>query len=225
MKILEMSQAERPREKLLDKGAGALGDAELLAILLRSGRRGESAIDMAHRLLSLVRGRLSGLFDCDPGYLAGMEGIGPSRASCLCAAFELGRRFMLERAGGGTPLSNAKEVYKRILPRLKAKGHEECWVILLDSRMMEIDSIRMTTGGRQGTIIDKSMVIRKAIEYGAASLILIHNHPGGDPRPSRSDIKETGQLRDACTACNLSLLDHIIVSDEHFYSFNEEKVY
>lgn len=225
MKISEMSEADRPREKLLALGGASLGNAELLAILLRSGRRGESAVEMAHRLLSLVGGRLTGLFECDAGYLASMEGVGPSRAAALLAAFELGRRFILESSGTGLLLPNAHRVYEYMLPRLKGLVHEESWIILLDAKMREIKSVKVSVGGRKATVMDKSLIIRKALECGAAALILVHNHPTGDPTPSKSDISETSQLQSACAACNIRLLDHIITADEHFYSFAEEKLY
>ena len=223
MKIMDMCEAERPREKLLARGAGSLGDAELLSVLLRSGRPGESAVEMAHRLLGRTGGRLCGLADCDPGYLAAL--VGPSRAAAIGAAFELGKRFILEARSPAVPLTNALLVYQRMLPRLKGLGHEECWILMLDDGLREIKAQRLAVGGRRATIIDKTMVVRSALENGAASLILVHNHPTGDPRPSKSDIAETAQLHTACAACNIKLQDHIIVADEHFYSFDEEKMY
>jgi len=225
MKISDMCEAERPRERLLAKGAEALGDAELLAILLRSGRPGESAVEMAHRLLGIVGGRLTGLFDCDAGYLASLGGVGPSRAAALAAAFELGRRFMQEKGNADEVLSGPQAVFARIHPRLKGLSREECWVILVDDKLREISTVRMTVGGRKSTVIDPSLIIRKALDAGASGVILIHNHPTGDPRPSRGDIRETGFLHDACNACGLRLQDHIIIGDEHFYSFKDEKMY
>ena len=223
MKILDMCEAQRPREKLLARGADTLSDAELIAILLRSGRRGESAVDMAHRLLALVHGRLSGFADCDPGYLAGLEGIGPSRASSLLAALELGRRLVTEESTGGSALTDPRHVFDRMLPRLKGLRHEECWIILLDRKLRELKTVRLTVGGGSSTTIDISIVIRHALEAGASGVILVHNHPSGDPSPSRGDIRQTGFLRDACSACGLDLYDHIIIADNCFYSFNSEK--
>lgn len=223
MKILEMCEAQRPREKLLARGAENLSDAELIAILLRSGRQGESAVDMAHRLLSLVHGRLAGFADCDPGYLAGLEGIGPSRASALLAALELGRRLIMEDSSGGVVYSDPRQVYDRMIPRLKGLQHEECWIILTDRKLQEIKTERLTVGGGSSTTIDIAGIIRHAMEAGASGIILVHNHPSGDPLPSRGDIRQTGFLQDACSACNLNLYDHIIIADTKFYSFNCEK--
>ncbi|MBO4475620.1 MAG: DNA repair protein RadC [Bacteroidales bacterium] len=225
MKISDMSEADRPREKLLRLGAESLGNAELIAVLLRSGRPGESAVEMAHRLLSLVGGRLTGLFECDSGYLASRPGVGTSRAAALVAAFELGRRFMLEAGDPQIALTNAQRVYQHMLPRLKGLTHEESWIILLDQKMQEIKTVKVSVGGRKATVMDKTLIVRKALEAGAQALVLVHNHPTGDPAPSRSDISETRLLQNACDACNLRLLDHIIIADEHFYSFVDEKKY
>ncbi|MBO4455531.1 MAG: DNA repair protein RadC [Bacteroidales bacterium] len=223
MKILEMCEAQRPREKLLARGADTLSDAELIAILLRSGRKGESAVDMAHRLLGLVDGRLSGFVDCDAGYLAGLDGIGPSRASALLAALELGRRLIQENNSGGIVYTDPQQVYDRMIPRLKGLRHEECWIILTDRKLRELKTVRLTVGGGSSTTIDISIIIRQALESGASGIILVHNHPSGDPLPSRGDIRQTDYLRDACSACSLNLYDHIIVADSKFYSFNTEK--
>ena len=225
MKIQEMTAAERPREKLLARGPESLGDAELLAILLRSGRHGESAVEMAHRLLGLAGGRLTGLFEWDSGYLASMEGVGPSRAAALGAAFELGRRFLQEQAPRTLPIRDPAQINSLMLPRLKGLGHEECWAILLDRKSLISKMVRMTTGGSRSTVMDIPAIIRIALENSASSIIMVHNHPNGSPQPSRQDIKETQTLRDACSACSLRLLDHIIISDHSYYSMSEEKIY
>ena len=225
MKISEMTESERPREKLLSRGPQALADGELLAILLRTGTRGEGVMELAQRLLNLTDGCLTGLFECDAEYLASLPGIGAPKATTLLAAFELGRRFMLEQGSSGEPVVSPSQIYSLMLPRLKGIGHEECWVVLLDRRSHPATVRRLTIGGGRGTIIDIPAIIKMGLSNGAASLVLVHNHPGGDPRPSSSDIRETSALRDACAACGLALLDHIIVADQHFYSFNEEKLF
>ena len=225
MRIKDLSEAERPREKLLARGAQALADGELLAILLRTGRKGESVLELAQRLLSLTDGRLTGLFDCDAGYLASIEGVGAPKAATLLAAFEFGRRFMLEQRELSEPVMNAQSVYEIMLPRLKGLTHEECWEILLDKKSRIIKIIRSTIGGSRDTSIDIPALVRNAMTYSARHIILVHNHPDGDPRPSAADIRETSSLRDAAASCSILLLDHVIVADEHYYSFNEEKMY
>ena len=225
MRVMDMSMAERPREKLMSKGAQALGDGELLAILLRTGRPGESVLELAQRLLSLTDGRLTGLFECDPGYLASMEGVGTPKAASLLAAFELGRRFMLEQSQQSEPILDSHSVYEIMRPRMKGLNHEECWEILLDRKSRVIKILRTTVGGSRGTSIDIPALVRNAMSYSAPHIILVHNHPDGDPRPSSADIRETAALRDAAASCSILLQDHVIITDEHFYSFNEEKMY
>lgn len=225
MRMMDMCEAERPREKLLARGAQALADGELLAILLRVGNKGESALEQARRLLSLTDGRLTGLFECDPGYLASLSGIGQPKAATLLAAFELGRRFLQEQTEPSEPISDPRMVYELMLPRLKGVAHEECWEILLDRKSKIIKVLRTTVGGSRTTVIDIPALIRNAMTYSASSIILVHNHPDGNPRPGAADIRETSALRDACASCSVMLLDHIIIADNKFYSFSEEKIY
>ena len=225
MRLMDMIEAERPREKMMARGAQALTDGELLAILLRTGRKGESVLDLARRLLSLTDGRLTGLFECDPGYLASIDGVGQARTATLLAAFELGRRFMLEQREESEPIRDSHAIFDIMLPRLKGLGHEECWEILLDRKSRVIKILRTTIGGSRGTSIDIPGLIRNAMTYSASHIILVHNHPDGNPRPSAADIRETSALRDAAASCSIMLLDHVIISDEHYYSFNEEKMY
>ena len=225
MKMHDMNESERPREKLLERGAEALSDGELLAILLRTGRPGESALDLSHRLLSLVGGKLSGLYECSPDYLCALDGMGPARGTALLAAFEIGRRFMQERGRDSPAIEGASQVFSLMQPRLKGLLREECWLMLLDSKMRMLKTAKLTVGSGKATVFDIPATVRIALENKAFGIIVVHNHPSGDPRPSRLDIRQTHSLRDACTACGLSLLDHIIVADEHFYSFSEEKMY
>jgi DNA repair protein RadC len=225
MTIKEMHIDERPREKLLARGPSALADGELLAILLRTGRRGESVLELAQRLLSLTSGRLTGLFECDAQYLASLDGVGGPKAATLLAAFELGRRFMTEQSSGNEPIADASQVYSLMLPRLKGIKREECWILLLDRKNCVTTVKCLTIGGRKGTIFDIPLIIKTALEEAASGIILVHNHPGGDPRPSNADIRETRALKDACITCGLSMIDHIVIADEHFYSFSEEKMF
>lgn len=226
MKFAEMNAAERPRERLLAKGAEALSEGELLAILLRSGRRGENALDMARRLLSEAGGSLTTLFEGGSELLSGVCGVGPSKAASLLAAFELGRRFVEEQGvGRGLEVRHSGQIFRRMLPRLKGLRHEECWIVLLDVRCRIIDIRRMTVGGGRKTIVDPQAIVRAALEKAASGIILIHNHPDGDPRPSEADIRETSAMRLAASSCSLNLLDHIVVADEHYYSFSDEVVY
>lgn len=223
MKISDMYSSERPREKLLERGAQALSNSELLAVLLRTGRPGESALDLAGRLLSLAGGRLGELFGLSADYLTSLPGVGPAGAASLLSAFELGRRFIQEQAPGARPVRSPAQIHALLHPRLKGLDHEECWLVLLNRKSLISKVVRLTLGGSGSTVIDIPAIIRSAMENGAASLILVHNHPSGDPTPSRQDIKETEALAAACRACSLKLLDHIIISDHSYFSMCEEK--
>lgn len=225
MKILDLCEKERPREKLLSKGPGALGDGELLAILIRSGKQGESALDIAQRLLSGSGGRLASLASLTAAQIAAVDGLGPGKACCIAAAFELGRRFMLEESTvRKTPIVTSSQVYSMMIPSLKGLTHEECWVLLLNQASYVIARRRLTVGGDASTVIDVRQIVRIALAEGATALILIHNHPTGNPRPSTADIRETEALKKACDACSISLFDHVIVCDDCHWSFAEERI-
>lgn len=225
MRISQMCSSERPREKLLSRGAEALGDGELLAILLRTGSPGESALDLAQRLLGLVGGKLSGLFECSPDYLAGLPGVGPARAASLVAAFEIGRRFMQEFPDPGTMISKSQQIHALLHPRLKGLKHEECWEVLLDRNHRFIKMMKVSVGSSRGTSFDVSAIVRNGLENNAWGIIIAHNHPSGSPRPSPTDIKVTNTLKAACLSCSMNFLDHLIISDQHYYSFCDEKMY
>lgn len=229
MKILEMPGAERPRERLLEVGPQALSGAELLAVLLRTGsggKNGESALETAAGLIAQCNGDILALSGMSAQALRSIRGIGTAKAATLLAAFELGRRFM--EAGsraGGKRIGSAVQAYEAIVSRLKGKTSEECWVMYLSRSGKLIRRERITEGDGNSTIVDTQRIIRMALECAAASLILAHNHPSGNPRPSAADVKNTKMLHDAASSFGIDLLDHIIVCDSGFYSFSEEKNY
>ena len=226
MKLSEMCEKERPREKLLLKGSESLSDGELLAILLRSGNPGENVNDLAQRLLSSVGGQLRLLFTTSPEVLCRTRGIGPAKASGLLAAFELGKRFVREQClQDRRPFVTARQVYDLMIPQLKGLDHEECWVLYLDASNCLVERRKMTVGGAQATVMDSGQIVRSAMERGARGIILVHNHPSGIPDPSSADIRQTELLHSALDACGLSLLDHVVVADYKFYSFADSRTY
>ena len=226
MKIKDLSADERPREKMLARGAGSLSDGELLAVLLRNGSRDESALELARRLLALAGGRLGVLFNLSQDKLRSLPGIGPCKAASVIAAFELGRRFLQEESSFvKTPLVNPRQIYDRMIPQLKGLPHEECWVLFLSEHQYLLDRIRASSGGGSSTVIDVRQIIRIALDKGASSLILVHNHPNGDPTPSRADIRHTDILRRGVSAVGLVLLDHVVVADDSFFSFADDRKY
>lgn len=226
MKIKDLSADERPREKLLARGPQALSDGELLAVLLRSGTREGNALDLARSLLGLAGGRLGALFNLPREKMSALPGIGPGKAACVLAAFELGRRFLQEESCvAKTPLVTSRGVWELMIPRLKGLQHEECWVLLLNDHNYLIDKILATSGGGRNTVIDVRQIVRMSLDRYASSVILVHNHPGGDPTPSRSDVSRTDDVRKAVRSVGLELLDHVVVCDDCFFSFSDDRMY
>lgn len=226
MKMKDICETERPREKMLSKGAVALGEAELLAVLLRSGTREIGVVELANRLLSLAEGSLVRLFSMTCAEMKTLSGIGTEKACSVMAACELGRRFLEEEARvSKTPLTTARRVYEIMIPTMKGMGHEEFWVLFLNKNNRLVGKQILSSGGVDSTVIDTRMVMKACVQKGACSIILVHNHPSGDPKPSHEDIKRTEALRKACSAFGVGLLDHVIVSDDCFWSFADDRLY
>ena len=224
MKMMDMSAGERPRERMLAQGAGVLSDGELLAVILRGGTASESALDLARRLLGECGGSLSGLSAMPVDRMLEIPGIGACKAAGIVAALELGRRFIREETlQPGLPVTGPAAVYEMMLPELKGLDHEECWAIFLDRSNRVLSRERLTSGGTASTVIDVRNIVHRALRKGAEGIILVHNHPGGNPHPSVEDIKNTASLRKAASACQLSLVDHVIFCDSSWFSFSEDK--
>ena len=213
MKLKDLPAEERPREKMLALGPEGLSNGELVAILLRIGAKGETALDQARRLLAAAGGTLSGLFALSGKGACAFKGIGPYKAASVMAALELGRRFLAEKpALQRTPLSCGRSVAEYMLPRLKGLDHEELWMIYLNVGNFPIDCQKMTSGGWASTSLDIKQIARAALERNASSLILVHNHPSGDCRPSAADLQFTKEILAALDLFGIRLLDHIIIT-------------
>ena len=220
-----MCRDEKPRERMLAKGAGALSDTELLAILLRTGRNGKNVIDMARELLLSGNGTLAGIADMSIERLKAISGIGPSKAVAIAAAFELGRRASLKAAlDSSGAISSPQKVFNIMQPITRDLDHEECWALFLNKANRLIAKEMISSGGLDSTIIDNRMIIRKAIDKKAAAVILVHNHPSGSALPSRADIAQTQALNRALKTCDLSLLDHVIIARDSYSSFADERM-
>lgn len=225
MKIHDLCPDERPREKLLARGASSLSDGELLAILLRSGTKNANVLDVARDLLKVADGKLTALARMSSSSLAGVDGIGLSKVATLQAAFELGRRLIDE--GNGivrTQIREPEAIYSIMIPRLKGLMHEECWVLFLDRAHHVIAREMLTSGGHTSTVIDNRMVIRRALELHADALVLVHNHPSGNPMPGKADVEMTGRLKKAASQFDISLIDHVVIADSSYFSFANESV-
>ena len=225
MKLKELNIEERPRERLIAKGSSALGNAELLAILLRTGSGNKNVLEMSHELLAAA-GSLTELSAMSIDKMQAIGGIGKNKAATVTAAFELGRRFAAE---GSRPhcsaITNASQIFSMMLPVLKGIDHEECWILYLNRANHILYKEKVSIGGLSSTTIDTNSILRKAIEKKADGIILVHNHPSGNPQPGRADVVETERLKKAAETFSISMLDHVIISDSGYYSFADQMFY
>ncbi|MBE6215468.1 MAG: JAB domain-containing protein [Bacteroidales bacterium] len=225
MRLKDLCRDEMPREKMLSKGCGALSDTELLAILLRVGRSGTNVIDMARELLRSGDGTLGTLAGMSAERLCRINGIGPGKAVTVAAAFELGRRAAVEKAGNlSERMSSPRKVFGLMQPITRDLDHEECWIILLNKANRVISREMISSGSIDSTIIDNKTIIRKAIDKKASALILVHNHPSGSALPSKADIDRTESLNKALKTFDIALLDHVIIAKSEYYSFADEQI-
>ena len=223
MKLKELCADERPREKMLDKGASSLSNAELLAIMLRTGTGRNNVLEVAQTLLRRVNGRLDDLAAMSVEVLCETTGIGPSKAVTLAAAFELGRRwFSEEGVAKRSKVSSPKDVFRMMYPLLKGLEYEECWAVYLNNANQCLGKDRLSTGGVDSTVLDSKILIRRACEKKATGVILVHNHPSGSAMPSVADINRTKTIRSALKACEMSLVDHVVIGSRNYYSFSDE---
>lgn len=225
MKIRDLCANERPREKMLEKGASTLSSAELLAILLRTGTGKRNVLEVAQILLKQADGRLDSLATMSVDALCGIDGIGPSKAVTLVAAFELGRRWFSEGAAiERRKITSPEDVFHMMFPLLRNLGNEECWVLYLNSSNICLGKERLSVGGMEATVLDTKILLRRVCEKKASGVILIHNHPSGNSMPSVADINQTRAMRTALKACGISLVDHVIIGLRNYYSFSDETI-
>lgn len=222
--IKNWSQEDQPREKLRDKGKTTLSDAELLAILIGSGSRDESAVDLCKRILARVDNNLNALGKLSIKQLMGFKGIGEAKAIGITAALELGRRRRLEDAVKQEKITSSRDVFNIMQPILGELSHEEFWIIYLNNSNKVIQKQQLSKGGITGTLVDVRLVLKSALEVGAVALIVSHNHPSGTLKPSEADKKITKKLKTAAQSIDINLLDHIIVTEKRYFSFADENL-
>lgn len=208
------------RERLIVSGAEALSDAELLAVLIREGTDTLSAVELAEKILADFGGSLSELASADVGRTRRAGGCGTVRATSIAAAGELARRITAEK-GLSVRVVSSKEDVVRIFAPLADLPHEEFWVLFLTSGGRIIDRTKVSQGGVMGTVVDHKLVVKRAVELLASSLILVHNHPSGIARPSREDTLVTDMVSQAAALFDINVIDHIIISQTGAYSFAE----
>jgi len=213
---------DRPREKLLQKGARILSDAELIAILIGSGTHKLSAVDLARQLLQRSGNNLNNLGKLTVKDLMKFKGIGEAKAISVVAALELGKRRKQEEISSSQSIKSSKDVYEIFEPLVSDLPHEEFWILLLNRSNRIIGKTKVSQGGVAGTVIDTKLIMKSAIENLASSIILCHNHPSGNLNPSGSDIDITNKIKTAANCLDMKLLDHIIVTDHSYYSFLDE---
>ena len=222
--INNWSEDDRPREKLMLKGKIALSDAELIAILIGSGSRNESAVALSKRILSSVDS-LNGLGKMSVSQLTNFKGIGEAKAITIIAALELGRRRRAEDAIDLVKVTSSKKVFEMMQPIIGELTHEEFWVLFLNNSNKIISKSQLSKGGITGTIVDARLVFKLALENGATGLILCHNHPSGNLQPSEADKEITKKLKLAGESLDVKVLDHLIITETKYYSFVDEGIF
>lgn len=222
MAIKHWSERDRPRERLRLQGRSALTDAELLAILLGSGSRQESALDLARRILAANRDSLESLGRNPVTKLQQFNGVGPVKAVKIVAALELGRRMRTNNTRQHLKISCSRDAHETLYPVLSDLPHEEFWVLYLNNNNRVIHQARLSQGGINGTLVDVRLVLKQALELGAVALILAHNHPSGNLKPSGSDKALTEKIKTAADTIDVKVLDHIILGGKNYYSFADQ---
>ncbi len=220
--IKSWAEEDRPREKLLLKGRNALTDAELVAILIGSGSRSESAVDLSKRILKNVENNLNELGKSTIKELMKFKGIGEAKAISIAAALELGRRRQLSDLKKRPQIRSSRDAYNAIAQLVVDLPHEEFWILLLNRSNHVIGRTQISSGGTAGTIVDAKMIFRKALEVQASAIILCHNHPSGSLQPSEADISVTKKVKQGGTYLDIGVLDHLIISEKGYCSLADE---
>jgi DNA repair protein RadC len=213
---------ERPREKVMANGVQYLSDSELLAILLGSGTRNMTAVELARTILRGSDNSLQELGRKSIGDLVRIKGVGPVIAISLLAAMELGRRREGLNHVEKIPVKSSETVFNLFHPLLGDLEHEEFWLLMLNRANRVVGRFKVSQGGLSGTVIDTRIILKKALDNLASSIIVCHNHPSGNNQPSDADVKITGKLKKAAEMLEIKLLDHVIIADKSYFSFADE---
>jgi DNA repair protein RadC len=219
LKITDWAVEDRPREKIIQYGTSTLSDAELLGILISSGTKEKSAVDLGRELLAMVNNNLTALGKLAIADLTKINGIGNARAVTIAAALELGRRRKLFEIPDVVQIKCSKDVADIFQPILSDLSYEEFWILFLNRSNRVISRMKLSQGGISGTVTDVRLVMKKAIETLASGIIVCHNHPSGNLNPSESDSTITRKIKEAGNLLDIQLLDHLIISDKDYYSF------
>ncbi len=224
LSLKHQSEENQPREKLLKYGKAHLSNAELLAILIGSGNNEDNAVQLCEKILASVEGNLTELGKKSVVYLKQFKGIGDAKALTFVAALELGRRRQKSDFIEHEQICTSRDIHEYIFKDLIDLQHEEFWVILLNRANHVIGKKKISSGGTTSTVADPKMIIKPALDVMASSIILIHNHPSGNLKPSEEDIKMTRKIKLACSHFDIQLHDHLIFSHTGYYSFADAEI-
>jgi len=220
--IKSLAEDDRPREKLLLNGQHTLSNAELVAILIGSGNAEKNAVELAREILKTYDDKFSKLARADVNELTRHKGIGSAKAINIIAAMELSKRRLKETGGEAKKITTSQDAYDVIKPHLFDLNVEEFWVAFLNRSNKIIDIKSISRGGIHGTVVDSRVIFKKALDRMASSIVLFHNHPSGNLKPSAQDDAITKQIKDAGKLLDILILDHLIVSDKSFYSYSDQ---
>ncbi len=222
--IKDWSDDDKPREKLVQKGRSVLSDAELIAILIGSGSRSESAVELSKRILASVDNNLNELGRLSIKQLIKFKGIGEAKAVSIAAALEIGRRRRGEESIKINKIGSSRDAFELLQPIMGDLEHEEFWIIYLNNSNKVLHKAQLSKGGITGTLVDVRIIMRQALELGAVALILAHNHPSGTLKPSTADKQITQKIKSAGEALDIRILDHLIVTQKAYLSFADDKL-
>lgn len=220
--IREWAEDDRPREKLILKGANSLSDAELLAILIGTGTRHETAVDLAKSILAAFDNELQKLSRTDLKELMLIKGIGPAKGITILAALELGRRRLNKNNKEKVIINASNTAYDELAGQLIDLDYEQFMALFLNNRNEVIEKYVVSRGGRTSTVVDPVLLLRSAVLAKAKGIIIAHNHPSGNPQPSPSDITLTGRIKEASALFDIQLLDHLIITNNQYLSFADK---
>ena len=222
--IKHWADDDRPREKLVSKGRSVLSDAELIAILIGSGSRAESAVELSKRILASVDHNLNELGRLSIQQLMAFKGIGEAKAVSIAAALEIGRRRRGEDAVNIDKIGSSKDVFHLLQPVIGELEHEEFWILYLNNSNKVLHKAQVSKGGITGTLVDVRLVMKQTLELGAVAIILAHNHPSGTLKPSGADKEMTKKIQTAGETLDIKVLDHLIITQKSYYSFADDKM-
>ena len=222
LKIKDWAVEDRPREKLIQKGVQSLSDAEIIALLIGSGTKNETAVELSKRILKTANNNLNELGKLDISELIKIKGIGEAKAITIIAALELGRRRKISDVLIKKKITQSKDIFELFQPIIGDIPHEEFWILLLNRSNRIIEKIKISQGGVSGTVIDVKIILKQALEKLASSIILCHNHPSGNKSPSNADDTITNKLKAGAELLDIQVLDHIIIADIDYYSYADE---